>query len=105
MDDLLRLGEPLSYTELMELTFDGLAFRLFDPSRSAESQESGNASNFPKKYAPQVARPVYPGSSGIYHDHKSLSLTYDLRMGLAMGMVEQEQGRALHHTDHHRDPC
>ncbi|MBU8577368.1 hypothetical protein [Brevibacterium luteolum] len=28
MDDLLRLGEPLSYTELMELTFDGLAFRL-----------------------------------------------------------------------------
>lgn len=28
MDDLLRLGEPLSYAELMGLTFDGLAFRL-----------------------------------------------------------------------------
>ncbi|WP_236863231.1 hypothetical protein [Brevibacterium daeguense] len=28
MDDLLRVGEPLSYAELMDLTLDGLVFRL-----------------------------------------------------------------------------
>jgi hypothetical protein len=30
MDDLLRVGEPLSYPELMDLTLDGLVFRLSD---------------------------------------------------------------------------
>ncbi|WP_101649928.1 hypothetical protein [Brevibacterium ihuae] len=30
MDDLLRVGEPLDYAELMDLTLDGLVFRLTD---------------------------------------------------------------------------
>lgn len=30
MDDVLRIGEPLTYTELMDLALDGLVFRLTD---------------------------------------------------------------------------